>query len=192
MRYPVSTSAVAVVAVASLFAAASLDPLAQSMDRKLDLMRSAKARPGSVIFFSSAEINAWARAQIPTIAPDGIHNARLDLGNQSATAYATVNFAKLRRAQGESLNWLIERLIEGERPVQVNAHFQSAGGYATVFVDRVEISGLAVSGRTLDVLIRTFVLPLYPNAKVNEPFQLDDNVDRIDVGPAGARAYIKR
>lgn len=102
-----------------------------------------------------------------------------------------VDFLKLRHAQGESTPWLISKLIEGEKFVRVNARIQSANGRATVYLQRVEISGLGVSGSTLDFLIRTFFLPLYPNAKINEPFELQDGVDRIEVVPEQARVVIR-
>ena len=62
----------------------------------------------------------------------------------------------------------------------------------TVHLVRVEIGGLAVSGSTLDFLIHTFFLPLYPNAKIDEPVELADGIDRIEVTPAAARVYIKK
>ncbi len=35
-------------------------------------------------------------------------------------------------------------------------------------------------------------MPLYPDAKINEPFELGDNIDRLDVRPDGARVILKR
>ena len=35
-------------------------------------------------------------------------------------------------------------------------------------------------------------MPLYPNAKIDEPFELADRIDRIEVTPAAARVYIKK
>ncbi len=72
------------------------------------------------------------------------------------------------------------------------ASIQSANGRATVHLVRVEIGGLAVSGATLDFLIDTFFRPLYPDAKIDEPFELSDRVERIEVTPAEARVYIKK
>ena len=68
---------------------------------------------------------------------------------------------------------------------------QSAHGKATVYLQRVEIGGLAVSGYTLDFMIETFFLPLYPNAKINQPFELNDNVDRLEVRPGEALVFVK-
>jgi hypothetical protein len=33
---------------------------------------------------------------------------------------------------------------------------------------------------------------LYPNAKINEPFELADRIDRIEVTPADVRIYMKK
>jgi hypothetical protein len=74
----------------------------------------------------------------------------------------------------------------------VTARIQSAKGRATVYLERVEIGGLAVSGSTLDFMIHNFFTPLYPNAKIDEEFELADKIDHIEVTPAEARVYIRK
>ena len=172
--------------------AAAADPLAQSVTRKLDIIQSGKAKPGSVFVFTTAELNAWARAKAPTVVPEGLREPRLELGNGRATGYALVDFLKLRHSAGVETNWLISKLIQGEKRVTVTASIQSGNGRATVHLERVEIAGLAVTGATLDFLIETFFRPIYPDAKIDEPFELSDRVDRITVTPAEARVYIKK
>jgi hypothetical protein len=114
------------------------------------------------------------------------------MGNGTATGYALVDFLKMQHGAGIETNWLISKLIQGEKRLMATASIQSANGRATVHLIRVEISGLAVSGATLDFLIDTFFRPLYPDAKIDEPFELSDRVDRIEVTPAEARVYIKK
>jgi len=169
----------------------STDP-ANAVRTKLNIIQSGKARPGSVFTFSVSGLNAYVRSELPTIVPEGVRQPHLELGTGTATASAVVDFLKIRHGQGESTPWLIAKLIEGEKVVKVNARIQSANGRATVYLQRVEISGLAVSGSTLDFLIRTFFLPLYPNAKINEPFELQDRVDHIEVAPQQARVVIRK
>lgn len=175
-----------------MIAAAAIDPLAQDVNRKLDIIQSGRAKPGSVFTFTSAELNAWARAKVPAVVPDGVREPRLELGNGSATAYALVDFLKVRHSAGEETNWLVSKLIEGEKRVMVRASIQSGNGRAIVHLLRVEIGGLAVSGATLDFLIQTFFLPIYPDAKIDEPFELSDRVERIEVTPAAARVYMRK
>jgi hypothetical protein len=172
--------------------AAAVDPQADVVSRKLDAIESGQAKPGAVFVFAPAELNAWVRVKAPTIVPQGFRKPRLELGSGTATGYALVDFLKVRNAAGIETNWLVAKLIEGEKPVQATAQIRSANGRMAVHLVRVEIGGLAVSGSTLDFLIHTFFLPLYPNAKLDEPVELADGIDRIEVTPAAARVYIKK
>jgi len=163
-----------------------------AVERKFETIENGKAHPGSIFVFSAAELEAWARYKVPMVVPEGVRQPHLQLGYGRATADALVDFVKVREGQGLSTNWLIAKLIEGEKLVRVSATVRSARGQGTVHLDRVEIGELAVSGETLQIMIRTFFLPLYPNAKIDEPFELADGLDRIEVAPTQARAIMKR
>jgi hypothetical protein len=82
--------------------------------------------------------------------------------------------------------------LEGERPVSVTARIRSAGGRATVDVQRVEISGIAIDGRTLDFLVQNVLLPQYPNAVLGRPFELGHHIEKLDVQPAAVGVVIGR
>lgn len=179
-----------IVTASALLAAA--DPVAISVTKKLDLIDSGKAKRGAVFHFTPAELNAWVRVKAPTIIHDGFRQPHLELGNGSATATALVDFLKVRHASGIETNWLVAKLIQGEKLVKARATIQSAHGQATVHLLRVEIGGLAVTGAPLNFLVQNFFLPFYPNAQIDEPFPLAGNVDRIEVTPAEARVYIRR
>jgi hypothetical protein len=186
----VCNKVVTLALVVSFAASSTADP-ASAVRSKLDIIQTGKAKPGSVFTFSTSELNAYVRSELPTVVPEGVRDTHLELGSGAATGSAVVDFLKLRHGQGESTPWLISKLIEGEKLVRVNARIQSSNGRATVYLQRVEISGLAVSGSTLDFLIRTFFLTLYPGAKINEPFDLQDGVERIEVAPVQARVVIR-
>jgi hypothetical protein len=145
-----------------------------------------------VFRFTPAELNAWVRAKAPEVVQDGFRQPRLVLGNGEATATALIDFLKVGRASGVETNWLVARLIEGEKLVKARATIRSAHGQATVHVLSVEVGGLAVTGAPLDFLIQNFLLPLYPDAKIDEPFELEDKVDRIAITPAEALVYMRR
>jgi hypothetical protein len=168
------------------------DPAAASVSRKLDLIESGKAKPGSVFRFTPAELNAWVRAKAPAIVPEGFRQPHLVLGNSEANAAALIDFLKVRHSSGVETNWLVAKLIQGEKLVRVRASIQSARGKATVHLLRVEIGGLAVTGAPLDFMVQNFLLPFYPNAEIDRPFDLADHVDRIEVTPAEARVYMRR
>ncbi len=168
------------------------DPVAVNVSNRLELIQSGRAKPGSVFHFTSAELNAWVRVKAPTVVHDGFRDPHLTLGYGEATASALIDFLKVRDARGAATSWLVAKLIQGEKLVTARATIQSAHGQATVHLVRVEIGGLAVTGAPLDFLVQNFFRPFYPDAKIDEPFELAGNVDRIEVTPAEARVYIRR
>jgi hypothetical protein len=172
--------------------AGGVDPLYESAQHKLDAIEKRQAKPGSIVSFTPAEINAWARVTIPSIVPEGIRDEKVELFSGTATGYALVDFLKMRQANGDATNWLMTRLIEGERPLKVWVRVESGGGRCTAYLTRVELSGVAANQTVLDFLIRTFFLPLYPDAKINEPFDLDYNIDRIDITMRSINVTMKR
>jgi len=151
------------------------DPVFERAWNKLDSIDSGRARPGSVIEFTPAEWNAWAQVRVPQLV-EGVRNPRM----------------KMRQAEGMATNPVLAKLIDGERPVKVAVRVDSGGGRCTVHLMRVEISGIAASGVVLDLLVSTFFQPLFPDAKIDQPFELGDNIDRIDIRPSGVRVTIKK
>jgi len=174
------------VAVSGLFAA---DPLADSAQKKLDSISDRKLKPGAVVALSPGEINAWIHQKAVKAFPEGIRNERVELGPGTTDGTALVDLMKLGK---NNINSLIARLIEGERPLKVSIRVESANGRATVFLTRAELSGVAVDGSILDFLIKHFVQPRYPDMKINEPFDLDFNMDHIEIQPSGVRVFIKK
>jgi hypothetical protein len=170
----------------ALFAA---DPLADSAQKKLDSISDQKLKRGAVVTLSPREINAWIHEKAVKAFPDGIRNERIDLGPGTTDGNALVDLTKVSKAQS---NPLIARLIEGERPLRVAIRVESASGRATVFLTHVELSGIAIDGSILDFLIKRFVQPRYPDIKINEPFDLDFNIDHLEIQPTGVRVLIKK
>ncbi|BDC51167.1 hypothetical protein F183_A34830 [Bryobacterales bacterium F-183] len=177
------------LAVASTLLAAND---AASCQRKFDEIKNDRAKPGSVYTFTPAEINAWSRWKLPQEIPQGMREPSVQFGNNSGTGRALIDLLKMQHAKGAKPNWLIEKLIEGERPMAIGVAIQSGGGYATVKLLSVEISGVRASGGVLDFLIRTFFRPLYPEAHIDEKFEMGNNVERLEIYPDRALVYLKK
>lgn len=182
----------AIAAFLSILSLPAADPLYERAQHKLDSIEMGQVPRGSKVSFTQDEINAWARVKVPETVPQGMTGERVELGNATATGYATVDFLKMRQAEGKVTNWLFSRLIEGERPLTVSIRMESAGGRCTVFLTRVELSRAVANATVLDFLIKTFFVPLYPNAKINEPFDLDYDMERIEIRPSAIVVTIKR
>ena len=169
------------------------DPLADSAQKKLDAISDQKLKPGSVVVLSPQEINAWLHEKAVKAFPEGLRNEHVDLGSGTVDGTALVDLMKIQKNKSTStMNALIGRLIEGERPLKISIRVESSNGRATVFLTRVELSGVAMDGSILEFLIKQFIQPRYPDIKINQPFDLDYNIDHIEIQPAGVRVLIKK
>jgi hypothetical protein len=181
--------ALIVMAVFSAVAVGA-DQSYQSAKYKIDLIEEDRAAPGSRIWLSVAELNAYARIEAARVVPQGLRNPRLELGQGSATGSALVDFLQVRGLDGPSPSRLIAWFLAGERPVRVTASIESGRRRATVNVQQVTLSGMTAQGAVLDFLIANFLLPFYPQAKIGQPFDLKHGVERLEVTPAGVRVFM--
>jgi hypothetical protein len=157
---------------------------------KFERIETEQLPPGSSVNLTEEELTEYAREQAEVVAPGAVREARLRIVPAGAEAWANINLLRVRQAQGKDTNWLLEKMLEGERPVHVRVRMQSSGGKARVDVERVEISGIAMEGSTLDFVIDRFVIPNFPDAKVGRWFKLDHGIDRIDLTPGKATVRI--
>ncbi|HEY1758897.1 MAG TPA: hypothetical protein VGG72_26225 [Bryobacteraceae bacterium] len=179
----------AVVVLANGLAAA--DTPLQSAEAKVDKLVNEQWKPGDVVVLSPAEINAWVAAKVPEEIPQGIRDTKIELGEETASASATVDFLKIQQSRGKSVGWAVT-MFQGERPLKISVRVASSGGKITVFLTRVELSGVTVEGTALDLLIKAFFLPLYPDAKIGEPVDLDYKIDHVQIHPDAVRIAIKK
>ena len=182
------------LAIPALIAASlgAVDNYYQAAQEKFSRIEGDRLQPGSRVELTANELTAYVEHEVPTVT-DGVRNPRLQLASpEVATATALIDFAKVQRSQGQAPGWLMSKLLEGERPVSVTARIRSSGGYATVDVQRVEISGIVIDGKTLDFLIDNILRPLYPDAVVGRPFELGHRIERLDVEPRGVGVVIGR
>jgi hypothetical protein len=158
-----------------------------SAQQKFALIEAERLRPGARVVLSLPELTAYAEHEVPA----GVSHPRLQVVRPGvAVGTAMVDFGKVRRAQGYRPGWLMSKLLDGERPVSVTARIDSGGGKATVRVERVEISGLEIDGSSLDFLIQNFVIPLYPDAAVDRPFEMGHRIEKLDIQPAAVGVLI--
>jgi hypothetical protein len=179
------------LALAAVLPLRAADPAFARAESKLDRIESGHARPGSVIVFTPAEMNAWARGRVPQMY-QGIRDPSVQLGTGTATGSAFVDLLKMRQGEGLPTNSLVAKLIQGERPLKVSIQLESAHGRATARLTRLEISGVVVTGAPLDFLVNEFFLHLFPDAKVNRPFELQNNIESIELRPDGVRVTIRK
>jgi hypothetical protein len=160
-----------------------------SAQKKVESIEKDRWPTNGTISFNPEELVALGMAQIDAVAPGAVERPQLKLVRDGATATAVINFDRLRQSStttNSTGEWLYSRFLTGEHPVSVTVEVTSSGGKMTVHPTAVTISGVTLSGGGLEFLLNTFVLPRYPNAVIDRPFPLRDNIERIQVGPANA------
>ena len=162
-----------------------------SAEHKFKLIEAEHLRHGTRVTLTKRELNAYVQQEIAESFASGVRDPRLELSAGGAVGSALIDFGKVRRAQGKPPGWLMSKILDGERPVEVAATIRSGGGRATVDMQSVKVSGVVIEGRVLDFLIHNYLLPNYPDAKVGEPFELSHGIDRLDVKPAAVDVVIR-
>ncbi len=162
-----------------------------SVKRKFAQIEKGEVRPGAQVVIAGKELNAYVQQEITKVAPDGLSDPSVRLGAGRASGTALIDFLKVRRAAGSpEPSWLLRNLLAGQHEVSVTTRVDSGGGQVTVNVEQVEISGIPISGGALDYMIRNYVLPRYPDAKIGKPFEIGHNIDRLDVRPDAVRVIM--
>ena len=111
----------------------------------------------------------------------------LEFADGEVTGHALIDLVKLRQAAtGEAPGWAAKNLFAGERPVTIAVRLALRDGQARVDIESVEVSGIQIEGRVLDFLIQNYLIPTFPEAKVNQWFGLAFRIDHITISPRGA------
>jgi hypothetical protein len=161
-----------------------------SAKRKVEQIEGEKLPARSIITFSLRESNAYAREEARKEVGDAITNPKLEFAAERVTGSAWIDFVKARTNRGEPPGFLLRALLRGEKHVSVTARVRSWEGKCQVDLEAVEIAGIPVSGRMLDLIIEYYLTPRYPEAVIGKPFELRHRLERIDVGVNGVSLKI--
>lgn len=163
----------------------------RSAKNKLDGIERGRMKHGANVPLSSRELNAWLQNTVDSLVPQGAKDLRIETADGRAMASARVDFLRWKQAAGETPNALLRRLLQGEHPVSVVARLQSRNGEARIDLERVEVSGIPLSGAGLDFVLSTYLRNALPDVHVGEWFALDKHVDHFTVGPAGVTVKVR-
>jgi hypothetical protein len=151
---------------------------ADSFQRKIDAIRANASlrdpQPKSTTV-SQEEINAYF-AERRLNMPEGVKTVVFDLAPNQVTATTRVDFEQLRQSR-PSMNPLLA-IFDGIHDCQVVAHTESAGpGLVHVRVESVVIDGMEVPRMALELFMKHYVNPKYPNVSLDNNYRLPARID---------------
>jgi hypothetical protein len=167
---------------------------ADRMDKKLSQILENGSRPVRtplVTTLSEEEINSYFEYRMAEKIPKGVSKVRLTLSKDRVSGTATVNFDQVKAAQKKPVNPLLDNLLTGTKPISAAGTFTSQNGTGVFHLEEVSIGSMNVSGFLLDLLIRHFIKPRYPNVAIDSPFPLPEHIDRIVIEQGHVVIYQK-
>jgi hypothetical protein len=152
---------------------------------KLDAIEKRELPSGEIVRFQRQELLDYAREEISRNRISGIRNPNFVLSANHATCSALIDFHRLQESvQGSPPGMLSRLLLSGERRVEVELRLSSQRGWCRVDLLSVEVNGWDIEGAALDWLLENYVMPRYPKAKINDWFQLEDNIKQVALTPS--------
>ena len=149
--------------------------------------RQSGARGTQVTLLDEDEVNAWFQQRLGVRTPRGLSEIRLDLHPDRPSGTAMVDFEEVKASSKKAVNPLLDRLLTGKQQLAVSGRFTSSAGNGTFSLEQVSIGGLTFRGFLLDLLLRHFVLPRYPQVVLDRPFPLPAGIDQVVVEEGRAR-----
>jgi hypothetical protein len=165
---------------------------AASMEKKLEQITRNASLPAPkplVTELSQTEINSYLQYSMGGRIPKGVSGAALTLHPGRVSGNAMIDFDQLKASSKQPANPIVDWLVAGRKPVSATATFTSQNHKGLVHLEQVSIGAASVSGFLLDLLIRHLVLPRYPNAVIDQPFELPAKIDRIVIEEGRAVVY---
>ena len=161
-------------------AATGSSSAADSMQRKLERIeanaRSAHPQPLTTTF-TEQEVNAYVASGRVKL-PRGVQSARFSGMPGVITSTARVDFDQL----GESSSNPMLQIFSGVHNVDVTAHASGRGGVGTVHIDTVALDGVEIPDFVLELFVKHYIEPKYPNLGIDNRFQMPDRIDSAVVG----------
>jgi len=181
-----------VCALAAILPPASASPSYAQFKQKAAMIVDGKAAPGSRIVFSKPQIDAFLNEEAIQIIPGGVNGAHVELGYGRATGGASVNFVKLLQARGSPPGWLFTKMFEGWKTVGAAIRMESGGGRATIYLDRLDLSGVPVPNVLVDFIMRHFAQSYSHDICLGQPFALHHRIERLELAPGGFTVVMRR
>jgi hypothetical protein len=189
MSHRLGVTAVTLLAIASsiIVAAQQSTPkhfsaLAQRFQNKLDFLeRNSHSKPVQrrSTQINADEVNAWFREGGYKL-PQGVQKVVFHGQPDTIVANATVDFDEVKQGK-RNLNPLLS-VFSGVHDVQVSATASAQNGQGHVTIQTVSIDDVGVPHLALEMFVKRYITPKYPDVGLDNTFQMPDRIDTATVG----------
>jgi hypothetical protein len=125
------------------------------------------------------EVNAWFREGGYKL-PQGIEKVIFHSQPDTIQADTTVDFDAVKEGK-RNLNPLLS-VFSGVHEVQITATGSAQNGRGQVNVQTVSIDGVGVPHLALEMFVKKYLTPKYPNVGLENNFEMPDRIDTATIG----------
>ena len=145
---------------------------AQSLQEKIDAIKKGEDNPdhqpgSSSVELSEAELESYLLYSLKEDIPVQIDSADVQLGEDTVALDTQITFAA--NATG---NPMVDALVGGTHNLFVKGKLAGAQGRGKFDLQEVRVDSIPVPNVLIQTLIKKYVKPKYPDADLNEPFDL--------------------
>jgi hypothetical protein len=152
---------------------------ARSASEKFDRIGEAhdSGQSFGTIQLTEMEANSYLAYELTEDIPAGISDVLLRFLPSRIGGSAVVDFDKLKEGMRTQPNPFVDFLLRGEHMLEVEGSASGVNGVGEFRLERVLIDGVEVPRMVVDYMIEQFLLPRYPSAAINRPFELPSSID---------------
>jgi len=155
---------------------------AQRFQSKLDFLeRNGNSNPvrRRSTQINADEVNAWLREGGYKL-PQGVEKVVFHSQPDTIQADTTVDFDAVKEGK-RNLNPLLS-VFSGVHEVQITATGSAQNGRGQVNIQTVSIDGVGVPHLALEMFMKKYLTPKYPNIGLENNFQMPDRIDTATIG----------
>ncbi len=159
---------------------------AKSLQQKIDAVKSAEQNPhhkrgSSRIELSEGELESYLLYSLKEDIPAQIDTAGVQLGQDSISLDTQITFVS--NATG---NPMVDALVGGTHNLFLKGRLVGSQGRGKFDLQEIRVDGIPVPNILIQALFKKYVKPKYPDADLNEPFDLPYNIDGLKLEPGKA------
>ena len=180
------------IALATLQAADTSKPLADTFAKKIDAIRqheASKAKAARRTTLTENELNSWFAFRAQPLLPPGLTQPKVTIvGNGKLMGNVTVDLDAIARQRGSGGSLDVWSYLGGRLPIGITGVLQTKDGQGRFDLQAADISGVPVPKTFVQEVLayytRTSEKP--QGVRLDDPFALPSGIKQIEVGQGQA------
>jgi|GEM_PF-1484167 hypothetical protein len=139
--------------------------------------------------FSQKEVDSYIHYELSQSFPKGVRDVQIKFLPDSFSANAIVNFDEIQANGASAKTPLLSALLAGEHRLELLGKLTTQNKRGSYQILGLRLDENEIPKPLVDLLIMKLVVPKYPNAKPDTPFELPYDITHIDIQQGKMTVY---